>query len=549
MAPISSLPTTVFYTMARTAVILLEVHIYRATLGCCSTHFVSLFLSNTMRSTRLHFLTLLTVLALVSSQGVSVRDRGCVSSFRKAAHQFEICKTRLCFVILTEKPYVLHEPGLPTPQSRPFKCLGYSNYSGVFFDVVKETSKSVPEVQEAMCIYGGPSCSFDNSLRFIEEAVQVNPKYRFIAGGFFLFMPHRRTSNTIHSQPWLSERMVVLVRQDSAKRSFKFAWKQVFQPYSREGWGILLGLVCLFCIALGIHAYRFSQARTFHELIRWFALSRPSERGVWETASWTSLRLAVVVFFAVSILLYEVSYLILSDTDNISNVEEFRSLGLNNYAVVEGDASETIFRYAVGWENKTGNVPWAPVKTLDDAVDSVEDKTVKYAFSFESTVATMLRRDNLCEKIYPIPMVKRYSGGWYYGISIPRQLRQKIDQALAVLVLEDLPRKSSRAFGVSQLNCGNLTGELDYKVLLFILLLTVGPILLKHIGALILSSCWPDIENPDSSTDAELNVVPDPIPEECIPPASSSNSSSSQVSQISHITKNNSSTIIDVKAQ
>ena len=36
----------------------------------------------------------------------------------------------------------------------------------------------------------------------------------------------------------------------------------------------------------------------------------------------------MVAFFAVSILLYEVSYLILPDPDNISNVEEFRSLGL-----------------------------------------------------------------------------------------------------------------------------------------------------------------------------------------------------------------------------
>ncbi len=169
--------------------------------------------------------------------------------------------------------------------------------------------------------------------------------------------------------------------------------------------------------------------------------------------------------------------------------------GLNNNAVVEGDASESIFRYAVGWENKTGNLPWAPLKTLDDAVDSVKKKTVKYAFSFESKGATMLRRDNLCDKIYAVPMVKRYSGGWYYGISIPRELRQEIDPALAILVLEDLPRKSSRAFGESLLNCGNLTGKLDCKVLLFILLLTVGQILVKNIAALILSCRWSGIEN------------------------------------------------------
>ncbi len=474
-------------------------------------------------------------------------DRGCVSEFQKTSSDFQICKTKLCFVILLEKPYVIHEPGLPAVPSRPFECLGNNNYSGVFFDVVKRAGKSVHEVREAMCIHGGRNCSFDNSVRFVEDNAKYNPRYRFISGGFFLFMPHRRTLHIVHSQPWSSERMVVLVRQDGAKRSFKFAWKQVFQPYSREGWGILLGLVCLFCIALGIHAYRFSQAKTIRELIRWFALSRPSERGVWETASWSTLRLAVVVFFAVSILLYEVSYLILSDPDNISNIEELKSLGLRNYAVVEGDAYETTFRYAVGWENKTGIVPWVPVKTLDDAVNLVERRTVKYAFSFESTGASILRRDNLCEKIYAIPTVKRDSGGWYYGTSIPRELRQKIDQALAALVLEDLPRKSRRAFGMSQLNCGYLADELDYKVLLFILLLTVGPIVLKHFAALILSCWWPDIENPDISTEAAPRIEWETGSDDFVPPVSTSSSSSSELSQISCVTKNNSFTLFDLK--
>ncbi len=95
-----------------------------------------------------------------------------------------------------------------------------------------------------------------------------------------------------------------------------------------------------------------------------FALSRPYERGVWETASWSKLRLAVVVFFGVSIFLYEVSYLILSDLDNISNIEELKTLELRNCAVVVGDASETIFRYAVGCENTARIVPLATVKAL-----------------------------------------------------------------------------------------------------------------------------------------------------------------------------------------
>ncbi len=494
-----------------------------------------------MTPNHLSCLTVLVVFALVSSQGVTVPNRGCVSAFRKGSPDFEVCKTKLCFVILPEKPYVILEPRTESPPSRPFPCLNNDDYSGVFFDLLKRAGKDVQELQDAMCIYGGRECSFDNSVRFVEDNAKVNERYRFIAGGFLLFMPHRRTLHTVHSQPWSSEKMVVLLRNDGSKRSFRFAWQQVFQPYSNKGWGLLLGFMCLFCIALGIHTYRFSPARSFRGLIRWFALSNPSQRGVWETASWASLRLAVIVFFAVSVLLYEVSYLILSDSDDIGDIEELKSLGLANFAVVEGDASETIFKYALGWGNSKRRIPWVPVKTLDDAITLVRNKTVKYAFSFELIAGTILRRDNLCNEISAIPTAKRDSGGWYYGISISPLLRQRIDKALATLVLEDLPRKSMKAFGMSPLNCGNLTGELDFKVLLFILLLTVGPILLKHIVALILSCYWPDIENPVIPPDVESRMGPKAVPEEYNPHASTSNSSSSQISDISSITKNDSS--------
>ncbi len=99
------------------------------------------------------------------------------------------------------------------------------------------------------------------------------------------------------------------------------------------------------------------------------------------------------------------------------------------------------------------------MKTLDDAIALVRNRIVKYAFSFDTTIATILQRDNLCDQLYPIPTAKKDSSGWYYGISIPPQLRQKIDQALGILVLKDLPRKAMESFGMSELNCRNLSGE------------------------------------------------------------------------------------------
>ena len=488
-----------------------------------------------------HYLAILVVSGLVNSQGLSVSDHGCVSSFLKAPYHFEVCKTRLCFVILPERPIVIAEPVMKSAPSRPFRCLDNKKYSGVFFDILKRAGQSVPEIEQAMCTYGGPNCSFDNTVRFVGDTAKLNATYHFIAGGSFIFLPNRRTLYTVHSQPWASGKMVVLVRQDGVQHSFQSAWEQVFQPFRIQGWVVLVVFMFMLCVALAIHVRTFSQVKSFRELIRWFALSRPSDRGVWETASWSSLSLAVAVFFAVSILLYEISYIILSDTENINDIEELRSFGLHNYAVVEGDASETIFRYAVGWQNEKGKVPWIPVRTLNAALALVRNGTVKYAFSYDTMAATILRRDNLCDEVYAIPTQKRDSAGWYYSVSIPRKLRQKIDHALGTLALEDLPRKSMKAFGMSELNCGNLAGQLDYKVLLFILLLTVGPILLKQIAALIFSRYWPDIENPDIPANVSPQMEPEADPVDRIPEASNSSSSSSQISLMSRITKNNSS--------
>ncbi len=222
---------------------------------------------------------------------------------------------------------MIPEQGLKSAPLHPFPCYKNEMYSGVFFDVMERAGENVPEIREAMCIYGGLICSFDNSIRFIEGTVKLNADYQFIPGGFFMFLPHRITEYTVTSQPWFSEKLVVLSRHEEERHSLNSALFQIFQPFSRKEWNILIASMCLFCIAFGIHAYRFSHAKTSRELLRWFALSRPSERGVWEAASWNSLRLAVIFFFAVTILLYEVTYITSSGPDNIRNIEKIGKLG------------------------------------------------------------------------------------------------------------------------------------------------------------------------------------------------------------------------------
>ena len=454
------------------------------------------------RLTPLFYLKLLMIFTIVTSQQTSIPDRGCVSSFQTAPSSFEICKTELCFVILKEYPYALINSTLESAASQPFLCrdhdLIYPKTKGLFFDVLRGVSRYVPKVRNARCVFGGRKCSFDNSVRFVEDIVKNELSYQFVAGGYLLFLSHRRSKYIVHSQPYASDRMVVIFLPENARDSFAEAWKQVFQPFSAHGWGFLFGLLLIFLFGLGVHAKRFSGARSFRQFVRWFILSKPVDRGVWETASWNSLKLAVAVFFAVLILLYELSvvnFILTEPVLLVDNIKQLKTLGLKNFAVVKEAASETIFKYAAGLEDLVGTVPWVRGESLDDIIDMVVKKRVKYAFSFQSTVSNILYLDNLCDKVVAVPTEKRDAGGWYYGINIPMELRSNIDKALSNLVLKQKPNDWRNQYGESPLSCGRVTGGIDHKVIMVLFALTVGPFLLKHFVSMALSYCWSDIEH------------------------------------------------------
>ncbi len=64
---------------------------------------------------------------------------------------------------------------------------------------------------------------------------------------------------------------------------------------------------------------------------------------MWETASWNSLKFAVVVFCGVLILLHELSvviFLIQGPDLLVDRISQLKTLGLRNFAVVKGVASE-----------------------------------------------------------------------------------------------------------------------------------------------------------------------------------------------------------------
>ena len=457
-----------------------------------------------MRQTPLFSVIVLSICSLVSSHVSIVPDRGCVSKFHEAPRQFDFCTNKLCFVIHPEQPYVFSEPTL-LKSTGGIPC-NDTNFKGLFFDVLKEVSKSVPEVREATCIYVGNDCTFDNTVRFVQDAVKQNASYRFIAGGYLLFLPHRRSDETIQSHPWDSDVLVVLMRPDDASRSFASALKQVIQPFSIRGWGLLFGFLLIFLFGFIIHCLRFCPDRTFRGFVKWAILARQSDRGVWETASWNSLKFSLVVFCAILILLYEISvvgFILTGKYEFVDKIEEFKSFRARDFAVIDGDASETIFKAAIDWA--AGKEPeWKQPKTMKGLTDLIVKRQVKYGIQFDTFVANVLHSENLCDSIVAVPTEKRDFGGWFYGSGVPIESRTRIDIALSTLALAKKPQTWIDRYGEAPLNCGKVAGRICYKVLLVLLLLTVAPFLVKHIVALILSCYCTDIEYDDDMDTASI---------------------------------------------
>ena len=160
---------------------------------------------------------------------------------------------QLCFLRITvnEKPFVFPDPVLTAAPPKPFLCrdqdILYSKLTELFSNILHSVSKRVPQVRDSRCMYAGRNCTFDNTVRFVGDVAKDHTSYRFVAGGYLLFMKHRRTRYTVHPQPWTFDSIVVLFRPKNGRKSFAQAWKQLLQPFGIDGWILLLcfGLIFL----------------------------------------------------------------------------------------------------------------------------------------------------------------------------------------------------------------------------------------------------------------------------------------------------------------
>ena len=161
----------------------------------------------------------------------------CVPSFQENRTFFDVCKTEVCVVFRSEKPFIFLDSTLTS--SEPFRCRDRKNIypllRGGFFDILDEIS----QMGSAWCIWGGPDCTYDDLVMFVSQSARAGA-YKFVAGGLLFNLDYRMSNTSIPSAPLLQDELVVV-----GPRKTVTTIDSLLSPFSARVWGFLIGWSCL----------------------------------------------------------------------------------------------------------------------------------------------------------------------------------------------------------------------------------------------------------------------------------------------------------------
>lgn len=424
---------------------------------------------------------LLLILPFSSTEECPVGD--CFPDYDTNSKAYDDCKTNLCFLVLPEPPFVIRNDTIeeklrlekPVP---PIPCKS-EEFQGIFFDILKrpELKEEHPDIKNAKCIYAGSNCSFDGTICFMQESQKKNTGHRFIAGGFFSFLPNRRTPFTINSAPVVTTSMTLVYNRSRVLNTFNHARHSIFSPFEGGAWGMVALFAVILVLCFALYLVTFCPHREFRPAIEWILAGKQSQNP-YEATSWRTLKVSVTVFLAVLILLYEVGIAVLlfrGGDPLIRDMDELKNLNLNKLIVAQAGASERILRH---YTDNPAELPWERGTSLEGMVEKLVNGTADYLFSFDKFVNYVINEKELCNRMTGILLGLQQVGGFYYGANIPVEIRDSIDKGLLALQLSRMVSEAENQYGNVPPDCGSENQNVDIRVMFLLLLITVGPLLI-----------------------------------------------------------------------
>ena len=415
----------------------------------------------------------------------------CVPEFWRNRDAFNDSLSTVTFVFLFDPPFVVGSERIRRERTVPFLCRD-RRMKGVFSEMLLEMGRTMPELNEALCVFGGNDCNFDDLIRFVGYAAQMGNRHQFVAGSYLLNMQRRRTKHTIQSAPMLVDSMILMYRNDVNPWPWKDALERIFKPFGLLGWTVIVmfGLILVLCVILFV--FRFTpKNRNARDKVHWLCTLSHSRWTMPMKIGWLLLVIMFTIYVAVLLLMYEVSLAValfrerpplLNDINQLSGFEKDR------ISVVGGAASETILRFFLDQEGKYINStpPWRRGKSLAQMLEWLKTGQVDYVFTFRSSARHTLHKSRMCKKYSAITLNKEEVGGWYYSSALVNNLRDSLDKALNAIFMDRVALKSMEKFGSCELSIGPGEDEISYRVLLLQLGITLVPVILLFLFLLIL---------------------------------------------------------------
>lgn len=196
----------------------------------------------------------------------------------------DLCKEKLCFLVLDHEPFILPTATLQNSPPYPFACNARQRdqenpgFGGLLFDVLDRLSAMQEDtslLKDIMCVYAESrdKCTFDGSLQFMQDAHKSNNSgHMFIAGGRYIFLPQRRTPQTIQSAPWVSTDSVLMYARDSNSKTFYGALKNICKPFKFGAWIVVLGFAGGIIGGFILYGFFFSPYRSFRKGMYWIII-------------------------------------------------------------------------------------------------------------------------------------------------------------------------------------------------------------------------------------------------------------------------------------
>ncbi len=123
-------------------------------------------------------------------------------------------------------------------------------------------------LENAICVFGGTQCTFNNMVDFVAEHSTVIEGYQFAVIGLLFIYPDRISQRTIPTVSIMEGRTVILGPRDPHPRT-RDVLRTVFQPFRLDVW-VMLGAVLVFFFLLSVLKFCFStqkKKRSFYNYL------------------------------------------------------------------------------------------------------------------------------------------------------------------------------------------------------------------------------------------------------------------------------------------